>query len=270
MAVEQERRDRVATRQSRSRVFDVSDRYDRARHGSIPAKAAPFQVRGRFLTVLTLRVDTALADEHFHAQLDQQLDKTPQFFAGAPVVLDLGATPDLRDVGRFRALVDSLRQRQLRVFGVQNAAGLDPAVLQDMALIAVNTGRDAPMPREAEPAPAAAAPVRPPENKVIHSPVRSGQMIVAEHGDLTVIGSVASGAELIAAGNIHVYGTLRGRAMAGCHGDEHAHIFCQSLNAELVAIAGLYQTSESLDEAARDRCTHIYLENEKLRMEVIA
>ena len=94
--------------------------------------------------------------------------------------------------------------------------------IKDLALIAVNTGRDAPLPREAEPAPAAAAPVRPPENKVIHSPVRSGQMIVAEHGDLTVIGSVASGAELIAAGNIHVYGTLRGRAMAGCHGDEHA------------------------------------------------
>ncbi|MFD2817130.1 septum site-determining protein MinC [Paracoccus aerius] len=100
--------------------------------------------------------------------------------------------------------------------------------------------------------------------------MRSGQMVVADQGDLTVIGSVASGAELIAAGNIHVYGTLRGRAMAGCHGNENAHIFCQSLDAELIAIAGLYQTSETLDGAVRDRCTHIYLENEKLRMEVIA
>ena len=80
----------------------------------------------------------------------------------------------------------------------------------------------------------------------------------------------ATRAELVAAGNIHVYGPLRGRAIAGCHGDERAHIFCQSLNAELVAIAGLYQTSEMLEDAARQRCTHIYLENEKLRMEVIA
>jgi septum site-determining protein MinC len=133
----------------------------------------------------------------------------------------------------------------------------------------VNTGRDAPLPRDPGPAPAAIPP-RPAETKVIRSPVRSGQMIVADQGDLTVIGTVASGAELIAAGNIHVYGTLRGRAMAGCHGNENAHIFCQNLDAELVAIAGLYQTSETLDQAARDRCTHIYLENEKLRMEVIA
>jgi septum site-determining protein MinC len=94
--------------------------------------------------------------------------------------------------------------------------------------------------------------------------------VIAEHGDLTVIGSVASGAELMAAGNIHVYGTLRGRALAGCHGDETAHIFCQNLSAELVAIAGLYQTSETLDAAALQRCTHIYLKDERLCMEVIA
>lgn len=226
-----------------------------------------FQVRGRFLTVLALRIDGDMADDRFHAQLDEQLGRTPQFFSGAPMVLDLGQSPGFQDPDRIRALLDSLRQRELQVFGVQNAAGLDRALLDDLGLIAVNTGRDAPLPRDPGPV---AAPPRPAETKVIRSPVRSGQMILAEQGDLTVIGSVASGAELIAAGNIHVYGTLRGRAMAGCHGNETAHIFCQSLNAELVAIAGLYQTSETLDQAARDRCTHIYLENEKLRMEVIA
>ena len=176
------------------------------------------------------------------------------------------------EADRIRDLVERLRKRDLRVFGVQNAPGLDGGLLADLGLIPVSTGRDAPIAREPAPAPVAAAPApqRPAENKVIRSPVRSGQMVVADQGDLTVIGSVASGAELIAAGNIHVYGTLRGRAMAGCHGNENAHIFCQSLDAELVAIAGLYQTSETLDQAARDRCTHIYLENEKLRMEVIA
>lgn len=244
----------------------------------MPATVAAFQVRGRFLTALAIRIDTDAVGGAFYAQLDDQLRRTPQFFAGAPVVLDLINAPGFRDPDRMRELVGNLRQRELRVFGVQSARGMDDAALQQMGLIPVMTGRDAPLPREGAPARAtattAAAPApaaRPPvQNKVIRTPVRSGQMIVADQGDLTVIGSVASGAELVAAGNIHVYGPLRGRAMAGCHGDESAHIFCQSLDGELVAIAGLYRTSETLEDAARQRCTHIYLEDEKLRMEVIA
>lgn len=247
----------------------VSEGYARARPVPPSARTAAVQVRGRFLTVLSLRIEGDLPEDRLRAHLDDQLGRTPQFFSGAPVVLDLALAPGLQDPARIRGLVDNLRGRNLRVFGVQNAADLDPALMGDLGLIAVSTGRDAPLPRDPGPAPAATPP-RPAETKIVRSPVRSGQMIVADQGDLTVIGSVASGAELIAAGNIHVYGTLRGRAMAGCHGNENAHIFCQSLNAELVAIAGLYQTSETLDQAALDRCTHIYLENEKLRMEVIA
>ncbi|QDA36717.1 septum formation inhibitor MinC (plasmid) [Paracoccus liaowanqingii] len=246
----------------------------------MPATVAAFQVRGRFLTALAIRIDTEAAGEAFYAQLDDQLRRTPQFFAGAPVVIDLINAPGFSEPSRMRELVENLRARELRVFGVQSARGIDAAALQELGLISVLTGRDAPLPREGVPArattaaataaaPAVAAPP-PVQNKVIRSPVRSGQMIVADQGDLTVIGSVASGAELVASGNIHVYGPLRGRAMAGCHGDESAHIFCQSLDAELVAIAGLYRTSETLEDAARQRCTHIYLEDEKLRMEVIA
>ncbi len=239
----------------------------------------PFQVRGRFLTALSLRIVSDVADDAFYAQLDDQLLRTPQFFAGAPMVLDLAQAPGFADPAALGDLVANLRNREFRVFGVENAGALDRAALQGMGLIPVEGGRDAPLPREPRPARATPqAPTQPqatpapqaPLNKVVRTPVRSGQMIVAEQGDLTVIGSVASGAELVAAGNIHVYGNLRGRAMAGCHGDEGAHIFCQSLNAELVAIAGLYQTNENLEEAARQRCTHIFLENEKLRMEVIA
>lgn len=234
----------------------------------MPATVAAFQVRGRFLTALALRIDIKSTGDAFYAQLDDHLRKTPKLLSGAPVVLDLVDGADANDAGRISELVDNLRRRELRVFGVQNAS-IETAALQDMGLIPVNTGRDAPVPRDPGLARKAEAP-RPVQNKVIRSPVRSGQMVVAEQGDLTVIGSVASGAELVASGNIHVYGTLRGRAMAGCHGDETAHIFCQSLNAELVAIAGLYQTSEAIEDAARQRCTHIYLEDEKLRMEVIA
>ncbi|WP_255418647.1 septum site-determining protein MinC [Paracoccus sp. JM45] len=237
------------------------------------ASSGTFQVRGRFLTALVLRIDSEKADGPFFAQLDEQLHRTPQFFSGAPLVLDLGKSVELNRPDNIRDLVQNLRQRDLRVFGVQNASGIDDEMLQSLGLIAVTTGRDAPLPRDNGPAKttAAAAPAaRPVENKVVRSHVRSGQMVVAENGDLTVIGSVASGAELMAAGNIHVYGALRGRALAGCHGDETAHIFCQNLSAELVAIAGLYKTSETLDAEVRQRCTHIYLEDEKLRMEVIA
>ncbi len=132
----------------------------------------------------------------------------------------------------------------------------------------MSAGKDAPAPSETG-GRRTRADRRGVENKVVRAPVRSGQMVVCERGDLTVIGSVASGSELVAGGNIHVYGPLRGRAMAGVHGDESARIFCQSLDAELVAIAGLYKTSETLEDAARNRATHIYLEDERLRMEVI-
>lgn len=252
----------------------MSDRYARNRRDPAPAATAAFQVRGRFLTALVLRIDIDGIGETFHAQLDDQLRRTPQFFSGAPMVLDLAQAPALRDVQALSGLVEDLRRRDLRVFGVQNAGDMDEAQLQGLGLIPVTTGRDAPLPRPADPARAPAAQpadiAPPPQNRIVQAPVRSGQRVVAEQGDLTIIGSVASGAELVAAGSIHVYGTLRGRALAGCHGDETARIFCQTLSAELVAIAGLYQTSETLDPAALDRAAHIYLKDEKLCMEVIA
>lgn len=274
MGGQQERRgieSRYAPEQEHSP--DVSQGY--ARNRQDPAAAA-FQVRGRFLTALVLRIDADPAGEAFHARLDDQLRRTPQFYSGAPVVLDLTRTPALHAQGALSDLVAHLRRRELRVFGVQNGEGMDEALLEGLGLIPVTTGRDAPLPRPAAPeaatqaGPATGVPPPVPAGRIVHAPVRSGQRIVAEQGDLTVIGSVASGAELVAAGSIHVYGTLRGRALAGCHGDEGARIFCQVLDAELVAIAGLYQTSETLDAAALQRCAHIYLKDEKLCMEVIA
>lgn len=256
---------RSATKQEQS--FTVSDRYARTESG--PATASAFQVRGRFLTALALRIESGGADHRFFAQLDDQLRKAPQLLLGGPVVLDFANAPDLGQPDQLRDLVEKLRRRDMRVFAVQNAAGIGGALLQTLGLIALPPGRDAPPPREASPTPTTEAPA-PVQNTVIRSTIRSGQMVVADQGDLTIIGSVASGAELVAAGNIHVYGPLRGRAMAGCHGNEDAHIFCQSLDAELVAIAGIYHTSEMLEDTIRQRSTHIYLEDEILRMEVIA
>jgi septum site-determining protein MinC len=99
--------------------------------------------------------------------------------------------------------------------------------------------------------------------------VRSGQRIVAEHGDLVVVASVSSGAELIAHGNVHVYGRLRGRALAGVDGDRTARIFCQSLEAELIAIAGLYKTSDDLGADVARKRVQAFLDDDALCIEVL-
>ena len=107
----------------------------------------------------------------------------------------------------------------------------------------------------------------PGRTRLITDPVRSGQKVFADRGDLVVVGPVSSGAELVAVGNIHVYGALRGRALAGVNGDETARIFCQSLEAELLAIAGLYRTSEDLEAGIRKARIQAFLKDDRLAVE---
>ena len=104
---------------------------------------------------------------------------------------------------------------------------------------------------------------------LIESPIRSGQSVVFPFGEVTVLGSVASGAEIVAAGSIHIYGTLRGRAMAGSMGDAKARIFCSRNEAELLAIDGYYQTAESMDARLRGRPVQVWLDGPGLNIEVL-
>jgi septum site-determining protein MinC len=99
---------------------------------------------------------------------------------------------------------------------------------------------------------------------LIESPIRSGQSVIFPNGDVTVLGSVASGAEVVAGGSIHVYGTLRGRAMAGSAGNARARIFCSKNEAELVSIDGYYRTAEEMDANLRSRPAQCWLENRVL------
>nr|WP_216665510.1 septum site-determining protein MinC [Pseudoruegeria sp. HB172150] len=231
-----------------------------------------FQVRGRFLTAIALRLENETPDEAFFDALDSHVQLTPKFFYEAPLVVDFEKVPGLVDEAALRDLIGELRKRKLMVFAAQNANAAQREVALAMGLVAIGGGREAPLPSEkSDRGRRVDAPGKAPktENLVITEPVRSGQMIVAERGDLTVIGSVASGAELVAAGSIHVYGTLRGRAMAGVHGDETARIFCQKLDAELVAIAGLYRTNENIEDAHRNARVQVFLDKERLRMETL-
>ncbi len=104
---------------------------------------------------------------------------------------------------------------------------------------------------------------------VISEPIRSGQSVIFPEGDVTVIGSVASGAEVIAGGSIHIYGTLRGRAMAGSLGNAQARIFCTKLEAELIAIDGIYKMAEDMDQDFGGRPVQLWLEGDIIMAETL-
>ena len=232
------------------------------------AEAVPLQIRGRFLTAVVVPV-AGRADDGFYAALDMALRTSPQFFANAPLVIDVGEAAGLDTEDEFRALLRRLRSRQLTPFGIQNASTRQSLAASGAGLTTLQAGRDAPV-EEPRPRPveAIAAPAEPPPAPatIVTEPVRSGQCIVAERGDLVVVAPVSSGAELIAHGNIHVYGRLRGRALAGVHGDRTARIFAQGLEAELIAIAGLYKTNEAIGPDVAGQRVQAFLEEDALRI----
>lgn len=202
------------------------------------ARALPMlRVKGRSVMALVVSPEPPFTD--WFAALDQQMQRSAGFFADRPVVVDLGAVLD--SVGREAVPValDGLEERGLRVIG---ADGVAPGALAGTRWARLPTslhGRDIAQAPQADP-PAAASP--PP--LLIDRPVRSGQSIVFEEGDVTIVGAVASGAEVIAGGSIHIYGPLRGRALAGLRTGAAARIFCRRLEAELVGVDQLYRTAE--------------------------
>jgi septum site-determining protein MinC len=186
--------------------------------------------------------------------IDATLARSPGFFVGKPVVLDL-STVDLSG-SAIAHLVMSLEKRSIRVLGIEGCDG--SRLTQNMPPL-LTGGRHAPV-QQVEPE---KPEVRPPSTSLLlDTPVRSGQSIVFPDGDVTVVGSVSSGAEIVAGGSIHIYGTLRGRAMAGINGNPAARIYCQKIEAELLAIDGYYRTAEEIDARLCDRPTQVWLEGD--------
>jgi septum site-determining protein MinC len=227
----------------------------------------PLQVRGRSFTAVVLRLAEA-ADEAFYDALDALMRQAPHFFVNAPLVLDLEQASGLEAKADFVKLVRQLRARKLSAVGIQNGTAEQGVAAFGAGLITLQGGRDVPMERGGRPLAAVAKPPEPTvASLVVTEPVRSGQRVFADRGDLVVVAAVGSGAELIAQGNIHVYGPLRGRALAGVNGDRAARIFCQCLEAELVAIAGLYRTSDDLGPSVRSQRVQAFLQDDALRVE---
>lgn len=245
-----------------SRVQSLSAKGGRA---AASTAVMPFQIRGRSFTAVVLELVGA-ADQAFYEALDALLKQAPHFFTNAPFVIDLDKAASLQLNGDFTRLVRELRGRKLSVIGVINGSMGQNAAALGAGLITLQGGREVPAQRDGGPVTAASAEPAP-ATLLITEPVRSGQRIFADRGDLVVVSSVSSGAELIAQGSIHVYGRLRGRALAGVNGDKTARIFCQSLEAELVAIAGLYRTSDDLGPAVRQQRVQAFLQDERLCLE---
>ena len=228
---------------------------------------AVFELKSGHFTLPNLRLlstDLEAMDE----QLLERVQQAPGFFRNTPVVIDLSQLKEPQAELDFALLVGLMRGYGLVPVAVQggNPQQQEKAEFLELAILSNNrpkkSGGTTP---SDQPRPSPNSTLA----KLVSKPIRSGQRVYAGGRDLIVLASVSSGAEVIADGNIHIYGTLRGRALAGVRGNREARIFCLKHQAELVAIAGQYRVSEQLEASHADAPTQIYLAEKKLLIERI-
>lgn len=231
-------------------------------------KTSLFQLKGRMFTLTVLELYTTnlslLSD-----MLSSKVQQAPRFFQSTPVAIDLSRLVDPTNKLDFSALIQTIREHGLIPIGIHGgsveqqtlalSAGLgvlhhlkDESDAHNRTALTTNTSE---------------GPAQP--TKVITSPVRSGQQIYAQGGDLLILAPVSTGAEVIADGHIHIYGPLRGRALAGVSGNEQARIFCDSLEAELVSIAGYYKVNENLRNEVWKSRVHVFLDDKTLHINTL-
>lgn len=225
------------------------------------------RLAGRSFLAFVLAPETPIPN--WLEDLDAWMQRSTGFFTGRPVILDLSNLSLTKP--EVTSLLIDLQARKIRIIAVEgvNASWLGPG-LAPLAGGSRSTGAiEIPDPADAADA-AASPPALDPERRpaaaslLLETPVRSGQSVVFPEGDVTVIGPVASGAEIVAGGSIHVYGTLRGRAIAGSMGDARARIFCRKFEAELLVINGLYKPADEMASHLRGRPIQAWLEKEAM------
>jgi septum site-determining protein MinC len=239
------------------------------------------RIKGRSFLAVVLSPDLPLDD--WLVRLDDLAARSAGFFLNRPVVLDVA------DLGINRAelteFLEKLAERNVRIMGIEGAKpsmispGMPPVLkggrpagdVEVTATEATETGVEDKHETTVASAPPAAAVASESRSAhpslVINEPVRSGQSIIFTEGDVTVVGSVASGAEVIAGGSVHIYGALRGRAMAGSVGNASARIFCRKLEAELIAIDGIYKMAEDLPPELLGKPVQLWLEGDAIMAE---
>ncbi len=196
------------------------------------------------------------------AQLAEMVRQMPQAVKGMAVVIDSDIAADLE------ALLAALREVGIQPLAVSEGPLADAARAVGLPVVSKDSGKSAAAPAAAPVAasPLVAAAARRPA-RVVDEPVRSGQQIYAEGCDLIVLNTVSPGAEVIADGCIHVYGKLAGRALAGVKGDESARVFCRKLDAELIAIAGIYAVAEQIKAGPVNEPAQAWLVDGRLKIE---
>ncbi len=226
-----------------------------------------FELKGNLFTLSVLHLfsaDTALLSK----QLDEKIAQAPKFFAGAPIVINLSDVQD--EALDFSFLKSMLSGLSLNPVGVCNGSQEQNESAKAAGLSVLNYSQDVKgaTAKQQTNTSIVEKTVHLPA-QVIHGTVRSGQQVYAKDRDLIVIGAVSHGAEVISDGNVHIYGTLRGRAFAGAKGYNEAHIFCQKLEAELVSINGSYWISDSLQGEHWGSAVQIQQKNDSLEISAL-
>lgn len=228
-------------------------------------KTQAFKLKGRLYTLTVVQLlDSNL--QHIASQLADLIEKAPRLFESTPVILDCTAISDTNF--SLDAVLQCFRMHRLIPVAIHHASEIieAEAIYLGLPILKSSSTHDRPIElhdeKTASEQPSAHVPTR-----LITTPIRSGQQVVAKGGDLIVTSAVSHGAELLADGNIHVYGPLRGRALAGMSGDKSARIFCHSLDAELLSIAGFYRISDAI--TPQDAPCQIYLQDEHIHIEPI-
>ena len=200
------------------------------------------------------------------AQLRQKIRQAPDFFRNAPMAIDVHSIAEAAGEIDFIALVRIMRDFGLTPVGLCGGHERHNQAAQVVGLSVLSLARHETPPPQAQPAETPKPKTTPEEmrSKIIEHPVRSGQRIYVAGGDLVVMSQVSAGAEIMADGNIHVYGTLRGRALAGVQGNLNCRIFCHDLQAELVSVGGHYKISENIDDSLRGVPVQIFLQDQSL------
>lgn len=227
-----------------------------------PAERVPFDMKAGSFTLPTLLIRDGDIDR-LDRFLAEQVAKLPQFFDQAPLVIDLSQFPGDQALEGFPSIVGTVRGHGMIPVGVRGATAeqVEQARMLELAIMPRSrsqAGREAPA--ATQPAAHAARP-----SLIVDKPVRSGQRVYAEGADLVLLSGVSSGAEVMADGNVHAYGPIRGRVLAGVRDNAAARIFCRDLGAELVAIAGRYRVAEDLPKKHLGRSVQISLQENTLQ-----
>jgi septum site-determining protein MinC len=244
-------------------------RLDRAPDQSTPC----LQLKGSLLpmTVLELnRYDPTQLEQDLQAKVSQ----APDFFENLPIVISLEKLRE-HEAPDFSVLLDLCQRFSIRIVAIRGGSEAQQQAARGagLGILAAQKERGAPAPS----APAIEVRTETVEvvrtvvetvrqiSKIVQHPIRSGQQVYAADGDLIILASVSAGAEILADANIHVYGALRGRALAGVKGDINARILCHSMEAELISIAGQYRINEDIDRNSLRKPMQVYLEQNTLK-----